>query len=112
MTNNYILCRWRDAVGDPPMEGTVHIVVTAEGRVLDITAIPGVPREAVQAAVDEIASHKFQLVWWQSPEDILSFHTGVTPSDVKESSATQDIRPVEFRRGVTLPRKFEEDDDE
>lgn len=79
-TNNYILCRWRDASTDPPEHGGLYRITLPSGRSdayarfakmhgwltidtceflrvvqwLDITAIPGVPREAVQAAVDEM----------------------------------------------------------
>lgn len=98
--NNYILCRWRDAITDPPpngwkghvsreeRNGTVHQYCTeymtnphsfefqGESRVffavrpgdqwLDITDEPGVPREAVQAAVDEMT-----VRYWEGAECIL-----------------------------------------
>jgi hypothetical protein len=73
--NNYILCRWRDALDNPPVGRRVPVLLTDDrisadrpydigdgfprwnDRVvqwLDITAIPAVPREAVQAAVDRL----------------------------------------------------------
>lgn len=127
MNNNYILCRWRDAITDPPPDGwkghvsreerngTVHQYCTeymtnphsfefqGERRVflavrpgdqwLDITTIPGVPREAVQAAVDEIEALDMKIIYretefhngksdgFQYAIDVITEHTGVTPTE-------------------------------
>jgi hypothetical protein len=86
-TNNDILCRWRDALDNPPVGKRVPVLLTDDrisadrpydigdgfprwnDRVvqwLDITDIPGVAREAVQAAVDEMT-----VRYWEGAECIL-----------------------------------------
>jgi hypothetical protein len=81
-----IICRWRDAVTDPPPAGWHGLIreLHADGCLvnewyyrdpddrravpsrryvtqwLDITDIPAIPRAKVQAAVDEIASDEKQ----------------------------------------------------
>jgi hypothetical protein len=112
-TNNYILARWRDAIKDPPpflwkgqvmdMAGGTHYMIrrTADfidhlGRVaapdaitswLDVTTIPGVPREAVQAAVLEMRGQPpFGCDTWEVALDILQKHCGIeaTPTEVAQ----------------------------
>lgn len=108
MNNNYILARWRDASTDPPAAGWIGLNTMANGsryygacgympgdQWLDITAIPGVPREAVQAAVDDIEETVRMFVghaeadWRGCISDGLSdaikaitHHTGVKPTEV------------------------------
>lgn len=127
MNNNYIICRWRDAIRDPPPDGWRGMILKGCGCVpthgrydrvwttpngcgtrvfkwLDITAIPAIPREAVQAAVDAVkrsyapcgCGHGECLVCYlrmDHSEAInyvvsdavgwISHHTGVTPSEVQ-----------------------------
>lgn len=135
--NDYILARWRDAITDPPPGGWRGMILKGSGCVpthgrydrvwttpngcgtrvfkwLDITTIPAVPREAVQAAVDEMerlletakrSCRQNYISSFERALDVITDHTGVTPTEVP------DIRPVEFRRVVVLPRKFEDDDE-
>jgi hypothetical protein len=107
MNNNYILARWRDVSTDPPVSGWIGLNIMANGaryygacgympgdQWLDITDRPGVAREAVQAAVDEIGLELDETGWSVSEysctlregiEDalkIIEHHTGVTPKEV------------------------------
>jgi hypothetical protein len=120
-TNNYILARWRDAITDPPEHGGLYRITLPSGRSdaharfakmhgwltidtceflrvvqwLDITAIPGVARTQVQAAVDGIESRRCAIPGQsydphrQGVESGLAQglrelrnHTGVTPKEV------------------------------
>ena len=114
-TNNYILAQWRDAISDPPDElfrrvpaiirdgtlVTACVYNNAKGprwtdpviKWLDITTIPGVPREAVQAAVDEMQG-KADTAALDTPQEIaavgirgsigcIAHHTGVMPTEVQ-----------------------------
>jgi hypothetical protein len=104
--NNYILARWRDASTDPPPSGWCGLNIMANGaryygacgympgdQWLDITAIPGVAREAVQAAVD-------RLVESSVPSDCecptcdairaMCRELGVAPSVAEEPSVAQE----------------------
>ena len=69
---NYLCCRWRYAITDPPPENWVGLATEQAGRKwvscgpdrrlqpgdqwLDVTDTPAVPRAGVQAAVDEMVS--------------------------------------------------------
>jgi hypothetical protein len=93
-TNNYILARWRGAITDPP-EHIKNVIIRQKEKDdavgywsltycqwhdlfgesfevepgdqwLDITTVPGVAREAVQAAVDEMT-----VRYWEGAECIL-----------------------------------------
>jgi hypothetical protein len=107
-TNNYILARWRDVITDPPPSGWCGLNIMANGaryygacghipgdQWLDVTAIPGVARTQVQAAVDGIESRRCAIPGQsydphrQGVESGLAQglrelrnHTGVTPKEV------------------------------
>ena len=103
--NNYICCRWRDAVTDPPMDGCTKMVKTGKwanlelaslgdewgnaddekiimkpgDQWLDITDIHAIPREKVQAAVDYVernAEHRDDAIY------AFCDYLGITPSEV------------------------------
>jgi hypothetical protein len=100
-TNNYILARWRDVITDPPPSGWCGLNIMANGaryygacghmpgdQWLDVTAIPAVAREAVQAAikrikdVQEMARGNDEYVAFGTAVDVIEEYTGVTPTEV------------------------------
>jgi hypothetical protein len=107
MTENKYFCYcWRDVITDPPPSGWCGLNIMANGaryygacgympgdQWLDITAIPGVAREAVQAAVD-------RLVESSVPSDCecptcdairaMCRELGVAPSVAEEPSVAQE----------------------
>jgi hypothetical protein len=96
-TNNYILARWRDASTDPPPSGWCGLNIMANGaryygacgympgdQWFDITATPGVAREAVQAAIKRIkdvqkmARGNDEYVAFGTAVDVIEEYTEVT----------------------------------
>jgi hypothetical protein len=69
-----------------------------------------VPRALVQKIADaasagmEVATDAEVVEAYKNMLHEIRVNTGVTPSD------TRDIRPVEFKRGTILPRKFEDEE--
>ena len=105
--NNYILCQWRDAITDPPPDGWCGIAKREDqhsmlvrsfllqpgDQWLDVTDRPAVAREAVQAAVDEMARFNCRNIGIQNGAwsgrivldaslDTIRNHTGITPTEV------------------------------
>jgi hypothetical protein len=103
----YICARWRDVVTDPPMSAVWRGIAKRQDQHwmlagshllchgdqwLDITDIPAIPREKVQAAVDEMQS-KANAATLNTPQEIaaigirgsigcIAHHTGITPTEV------------------------------
>jgi len=109
MTEYFCYC-WRDAIDDPPTDpkwwgflrekstGRMYLgqVLPAGSKVgmewMDLTNIPAIPREQVQAAVKEMRGEPpWGCDTWEHAVDILEAHTGIdfTPSVVKESLTTE-----------------------
>jgi len=118
--NSDIIARWRDAISDPPEDGKAILLHGAnadellvayrrgtswhewEGlciridpgdQWLDVTDMPAVPREQVQAAVDEMkfkadgavldTLQEIAAIGIRGSIGCIAHHTGITPSEVQ-----------------------------